>query len=577
MKRKLLCPGFLLVIIFLASCASTKTGTVPPDTTLTPTAEQNATALTPAKQKESFFEGIDESVVSKVKNGTKADLQSALGSIKKSAESYTDNEIVLITIIQGLQSIVYNETVAAVDISSSTVINPYTASLDSAKKGVYDFSAGDSDFFTLMLPSLVLLTAPSLQNYYEEASLSLEKALTLENGSFLALYLYALVSERSGNKEKALSCYEKAYSQDSSYISLDRQYMKLLYDTGDAGTSLHVAQSLLTLSSGDLEALKICSLISYSNKNYDAAEQYVAQVLQKEPDNNEYILFRARILMDKGDYIRVSSLLDLYARTDKTGKEYLLLRARLQRDWNKNTAASSNTIQEALTLYPSDIDVLLLAASLSAQSGQKIGKLTLQELLSQILSQDPENSEALQLTVNEYVRQQNWEQAYEYSTKIIARKTFSSSILFSHFEICIHLGELREAGEIYTMLSETDADVNEVSLVKIKLSIAQGRADEARSLIESMLSSNPVSRIKSILYYERSRIATGDEAKLADLRASLTSNPRNDEALFALYELYFEKKDYRKAQYYLKQVVSLNSTDQRLLKLNEEIEKLLAN
>ena len=79
------------------------------------------------------------------------------------------------------------------------------------------------------------------------------------------------------------------------------------------------------------------------------------------------------------------------------------------------------------------------------------------------------------------------------------------------------------------------------------------------------------------MYYEKSRIASNEDTKLSDLRLSLTSNPRNNEALYALYQFYFDKNDYRKAQYYLKQVVALNPSDQRLIKLNEEIEILLAN
>ena len=65
------------------------------------------------------------------------------------------------------------------------------------------------------------------------------------------------------------------------------------------------------------------------------------------------------------------------------------------------------------------------------------------------------------------------------------------------------------------------------------------------------------------------------ESSLSDLRSSLISNPRNTDALFRLYQIYYDKKDYRKAQYYLKQVVALNPNDSELKNLNEQLNLLI--
>ncbi len=575
MTRKLLWLSCALIISLLVSCASKKSIQEDP-IILTPTAEQSATALAAPQQKVFFFEGIDPSIILKVENGTKSDLQAALLQLKRTDENYSEEELTLISVVQGLLSILYNQTTYSLPVLIPAAVNPYTAAVESAKKGVYDFSAGQSDFFTLVLPSLVLLTAPAVQNYYPEAESSLQKGLELQTDSFLALFLYGLLLDRTNQKEASLMYLEKAYVKDPSYIPLIRLYMAALYDSGFLSKAFSTAVALLQIAPDELDALKICARISFAEKNYDAAEQYVAQVLQREPDNSDYILFRARILMDKGDYIRVSPLLDLYARSNKNAKEYLILRTRLLLEWNKNTAAASNTIQEALSLYPSDIDVLLLAASLSAQSGQKIGKYTLEDLLSQILELNPQNPDALQLTVYENMRRQQWTQAYGYSLQLLALSK-NKTTLITHVEICIALLKLDEAREFFSLLLESKVDQEELALLEVKLLISEGKNTEARERIDAMISSTVAARSKSILYYERSRVASSEDVKLADLRSSLTSNPRNNEALFALYEFYFGKKDYRKAQYYLKQVVSLSPSDQRLLKLNEEIEILLAN
>ena len=55
----------------------------------------------------------------------------------------------------------------------------------------------------------------------------------------------------------------------------------------------------------------------------------------------------------------------------------------------------------------------------------------------------------------------------------------------------------------------------------------------------------------------------------------MISNPRNADSLFHLYEIYYGKKEYRKAQYYLRQVVAINPNDTSVKKLNEALTKLI--
>ena len=98
--------------------------------------------------------------------------------------------------------------------------------------------------------------------------------------------------------------------------------------------------------------------------------------------------------------------------------------------------------------------------------------------------------------------------------------------------------------------------------------------DESIKLIDSMLPTAS-SKIKSYLYYRRSFLERSEDTTLADLRSSLIANPRNSDSLFRLYEIYYDKKDYRKAQYYLKQVVAINPNDSSVRKLNEALTQLI--
>ena len=82
-------------------------------------------------------------------------------------------------------------------------------------------------------------------------------------------------------------------------------------------------------------------------------------------------------------------------------------------------------------------------------------------------------------------------------------------------------------------------------------------------------------RMKSFLYYERSFLRTSEDQVLADLRSSLTANPRNKDSLYRLYRIYYGKKDWRRAQYYLKQVVALDPSNATYVRQNSELDGLL--
>jgi Tfp pilus assembly protein PilF len=82
--------------------------------------------------------------------------------------------------------------------------------------------------------------------------------------------------------------------------------------------------------------------------------------------------------------------------------------------------------------------------------------------------------------------------------------------------------------------------------------------------------------LKSVLHYYESRLSADTETRLSALRSSLLADPRNKQSLFAMYELYLDRKDYRKAQYYLKQVIALDPANPAYLRLQTKLDEMLA-
>lgn len=518
-----------------------------------------------------FFVFSDKTIMPDMEIGSPDSIRLAVSKIKNPT---TQPEKIIVAVASQLMSIVWPSEQNTIEIPPDIEANAYTAAIESAKVGIYDVNTGNTDFFTTVLPSLVLLTSSSQTDYYPQSLSALQAGLEMQPNSVLVHYLLGCLYQKMGNLDSSLEMYEKASSLAEDCLEVNYAFSEVNYLKGNYGTAQETAGRMLTVFPGNLKLLKLLAQIATKMRDYAVAENYINQVLQQEPDNAQFLLLRVEVLMEQGSYVKAVSLLDVYSRVDKVSKDYLLLRSRIQNEWNKNSIAAAATAEQALELYPNDTDVILAAANLAAATGSNVQGKSAGQLAAEILAKDPDNEDAIFIRAKDAVVRKNWEMAYNDTSQLINKGNASLSRKLLYVEACLGANRIEEAqrivGELYKEYPESD-DAKELYM---RVQAAAGNNGEVRSLIASMLPSAS-SQLKSFLYYQRSMLATNDSDKLADLRQSLTANPRNSEALFELYRYYFERKDYRKAQYYLKQVVALNTSDEEMLRLNLELEALL--
>lgn len=533
--------------------------------------------VTPAK-KRVFFSSVNKEALRLAEIGSPQSLRQAAFLIHRSdAEEYTDAEKTLLYISAEIMKIAWPSETAAWDVPSGVPVNQYVGAIESAKKGIYDLSTNSSDFFSTLLPSLVLLTSSgeSITGYYERAEKALSSALALNPESVLASYLMGVLCLRRNENERALSYFTQS---NGKYSAGNKEIIQAIANacflTGNYELALSFGEELLPRYPQDIELLKLCARASYAIRDFERTEGFVVRVLLLEPDNTDYVLLRARILMERGDYIRASSLLDASARRNPVSRDYFLLRARLQRDWNKNGSAAIETIAEALSRYPSDLETQLLAAETASVTGLSVNGRNAMELAQEILGSHPGNVPAMKICMEEYVKKGSFQEAYSLSSRLILIPSAAESVLSSHIDICLALKKIAEARELSERFYNENPSDENACMAYIKVLVASGQRTEAMSLIASLIP-GASQKLKSFLHYERSFLQRTEELALEDLRASLTANPRNKDSLYRLYELYYAKKDWRRAQYYLKQVIALDPSDASFLKKNTELDRLL--
>lgn len=530
------------------------------------------------KRPMSYFASIDSSALLDFQIGSPTSLNRCISKIRKATIDYEENERVLYNIASRLMTTVWQKASPITQVPplgevSATARN-YLAIIDSANSGVYEGKKDDKDFLALVLPCLVVLKSPN-QNNFSEIETSLQKAIAINNNSVLCYYLLGKLYQHSKQYEKAIECFDKATEQNSAAFEVLYEKSLCLIELKRFDAAFNILDRLLIQYPSDMQLLKLYAQSAYVMKDYSKAELYASQILQQNPSDLEYLLFRAKIFVETGEYLKASSLLDVYARSFPTQHECLLLRAKLQREWNKNLTASISTIERALSLYPDDQDIIIYATELACETGSKINGKTGGQLAQMILQKDPNNIQGLQYSVQSMYNDEQYEQAYNSSRQLMAVAGVPQDAILMHIQICLSRGYNDEAWRYVSSLYEKNPDNQEIVQNYIDVMIKTGRNQSATRLINSLLSNNPSASLKSFLFYERSFLTSNESSALSDLRSSLIANPRNSDALFRMYQIYYNRKDYKKAQYYLKQVVSLNPNNERYIRLNAQLETLV--
>ncbi|MBQ0039983.1 MAG: hypothetical protein KBS64_06120 [Treponema sp.] len=578
MDFKVMCRGGAAAIAFsifsFFSCSSTPKAQPQESGADVDVSSQSAVTVTPKKKEISST--IKKEDYDAIETGSPQSLKSAYNSLHKSVDSdYSNEERSMVFVICSIMDMAWPSESGNYVPPVIKIPDQYTGAIESARRGIYDLSTGGSDFLSAVLPSLALLSSNNMEEYYKLSEESLSKALEMRPDSVLANYLMGILCLKTERPQDALKYLNTA---NGKFSSGTREILfaisEACFKTDNAELALTIGEQLLMTNPQDTAVLNLCSKASYALGDFDKTESYIVRLLLLEPDNTDYVLFRAHILMQKQDFIRASSLLDVCARKNQTNKEYYLLRTRLQCDWNKNYTAAAETISKACELYPDDLDTMLLAAEISSLTGKPVNGKTAMEIARAALDKDGSNVKAREICILEMFRNREYQQAYAMSSPMVADPKSQKSVLYTHIDICLALRKTTEANNIAGRLYKETPDDEEAQMAYIKVLAATGQVSTASQIIGRLLP-DANTKMKSFLYYERSFLQSSEDQVLADLRSSLTANPRNKDSLYRLYQIYYNKKDWRRAQYYLKQVVALDPANSVYVRQNSELDKLL--
>ena len=514
---------------------------------------------------------LDAVAASSLELGTPDGIRTAVSRISSAAGMSDINRSALF-LASELMTTLYPLEQVTWSVPSVPEQDTYARIIRSAKMGLADYSGGEG-FFPLTLPALALFYTPNASLPLEQMDSALARAAGINRSSVLPPWFRAEIAKKQGRSEDAIALYKQAWELNNGCYPAGFGYAEALIRSGNARAALDIARAILARYATSLEAMRLCAESHIALKEWSSAEPYITRALQADSSNADFLLLRARLLVERKDYLSANTLLDSISSSNRTNKDYLLLKARIGREWNRNTASASSFLQDALRLYPDDEAVMLAAAQVCYESGMTLNGKTGRDLILQVLARSPNNAEALSLLVTDYIDSFDWQDAVSTAERFaaVSQGERSSLLLARAYS---GSGQTGRALSIMRDLYSKNPSDEEIADLYLEVLIDSGDSAQARRIIDSMMP-NASPSLQSRLYYHLSRLQTDPDQELSSLRSSLLTDPRNSSALFAMYAWYFRMGDYRRAQYYLKQVAAINPQNREYARLLSELEGMM--
>jgi tetratricopeptide (TPR) repeat protein len=390
----------------------------------------------------------------------------------------------------------------------------------------------------------------------------------MNSRSVLAPYFMGIVFERTGRANEAISQYTRAWQLSPECYPAALALFRVMDAQGQKQEALRLLQDLVIRFPDNFQIKRQMALAWYNNRDWSRAEPAIAEILQRDSRDGEFILMRAHVLVEQGQYLQAQAPLDLYASINPGNSLYLFLRARVQAEGYHNRDAALNYLRSLLRNSPDD-EASVYAARLLMESTRSEDQREGRDLLTRLLSAPRPSLIVVSLALQDAIRREAWQEARSYLGRLLDERR-SSQDLFYAYTVEHGQGNNATALSYARELYERDPSNEDGILAYISALIDTGRQSEAGRMIESRLSTLAGGVLKGRYYYLRSRIRANEDLVMNDLRSSLFEDPRNLNALIGMFEIYHRRRDERRAVYYLKQALALAPDNPQLKRYEAE-------
>jgi Tfp pilus assembly protein PilF len=520
--------------------------------------------------------GLADEIRSLVESGLPSSLLGALDLIKQRKLADGDYGRTMAAVSVTLLRKLYPDNRTARPPADPPRTHPYTVILEQAAQGIYRVPPRNSlDYLELTLPFLALLDE-TREDPLLAALPYLKRARELNPQGMSAPYFMGLVYEKTGRSEKAALEYRRAYDASREFYPAALGLARYLGSQGRSEEEIALLSDMAGHYPDNMAIKRQLAQVYYDRQDWARAEPVITEALRQDNRDSQFILMQARMQIEQRRFNQAQASLDRYAPINPGNRLYLFLRARLQAEGYRNRDGALNYLRSLLRAYPGDGEASVYAAGLLMESNRSEDRAEGREILARMVAAGDSSLMVSALAAQDAVYRQAWDEAKPYVDRLLEERRSPQDILLA-YTVERGLGN-RAAALVYAEeLYRADSADDEGAIAYIASLIAIGRRSDAGTLLETRLAAAGGGILKSRYYYLRSLLRSDEEAAMNDLHSSLFEDPRNLNALAAMFEIYHRRGDRRRALYYLKQALAIAPEDPRLKGYEAEYEGALLN
>ena len=569
-------PALIAVLFFVFSLGSCRTA--PPS----PPPQPGAAQLPALQPPVNGAGGIVEEIRFYTEKGTPSSIFNALQIIERRNLGSTEFGRMMITINVTLLTTLYPAIEASLPRRDPPLLHRYSRILRDAANGIFTIPDQNSDdFFEHVLPFLSLYPGPGAggrnvtAEQYRLALPFLEKAAGLNPESVLPPYFIGIVYEKTGLLQEALLQFSSTWEQFPECFPVAIALARVLLVQGRNREAIDFLSDLILRFPGNIQVKRQLARAYYQNRDWPRAETLVAEILKRDSRDGEFLLMQAHVYIEQGRFLQALVPLNTFISANPGNSLHYYMRARIHLDGFNNRNAALNYTRSILRFFPAsdrtaiDDEIFMFAIRLLMDSQHQKDRAEGRNLINRMLEVPAPSLELLSLALEDVIYREEWEEAWRHIDRLLQERR-SYQDLLSAYIVERGLGNNAAAFSLARELFERDRSNDEGIIIYVSALIETGRRNEAARLIESRLNSVISRPHRSQYLYLRSRLRGSEELAINDLQASLFEDPRNLNAIIALFEIHHRRGDERRAVHFLRQGLALAPENPRLLKYAAE-------
>ena len=392
----------------------------------------------------------------------------------------------------------------------------------------------------------------ALANYHwalgenAEAEREMRSAISFEPGSAEANQSLAAFLTATGRDAEAgpfLKAYADAADSSGPQFVLADYYIR----NRQAAAAVEVLNKLSAAKESFAQAQLRLAFVDFTNGRIELSYSKLDGILQKEPNNEGALVFKARVLLSEGKTADALRLSEAVIKANPKSVPGHLVRAVALESAN-STAEAIDAYKEILRLRPGAMIALVRLANLQLNQGDSNA---VAELLGETVKNQPDAALPRLLRAKALVQLGNFPAAEADLLFLSGSGQNSSDVQTALGDLYSAKGDIAKARASYERAVEATPHAVGALVGLVRIDLAQKKNSAARSRVELALKQAP-DDVQLLALAGRTFAATGDRAQAeATFRRILELDAANMDAYASLSLLLLEEQrlDEAKAEY----------------------------